>query len=98
MLFPQVSKKYVSKDVAQKIHDKAAPFIKWLKEAEEESESSEGDDMEVRFDDKEKISKIKVEGTSDGSTKKDPTPELKEKSEEKSADEEDEDEVDIDNI
>ena len=98
MLFPQVSKKYVSKDVAQKIHDKAAPFIKWLKEAEEESESSEGDDMEVRFDDKEKISKIKVEGTSDGPTKKDPTPELKEKSEEKSADEEDEDEVDIDNI
>jgi len=94
----KVSKKYVSKDVAQKIHDKAAPFIKWLKEAEEESESSEGDDMEVRFDDKEKISKIKVEGTSDGPTKKDPTPELKEKSEEKSADEEDEDEVDIDNI
>jgi len=93
----KVSKKYVSKDVAQKIHDKAAPFIKWLKEAEEESESSEGDDMEVRFDDKEKISKIKVEGSSDGPTKKDPTPELKEKSEEKSADEE-EDEVDIDNI
>ena len=28
----QVSKKYVSKETAQKIHDKAAPFIKWLKE------------------------------------------------------------------
>ena len=31
----QVSKKNVSKELAQKIHDKAAPFVKWLKEAEE---------------------------------------------------------------
>ncbi|XP_068195852.1 eukaryotic translation initiation factor 5 [Antennarius striatus] len=37
----KVSKKYVSKDLAREIHAKAAPFIKWLKEAEEESEDSE---------------------------------------------------------
>ena len=27
----KVSKKYVSKDMATKIHEKAAPFITWLK-------------------------------------------------------------------
>ena len=27
----KVSKKYVGKEIAQKIHDKAAPFITWLK-------------------------------------------------------------------
>ena len=43
----QVSKKYVSKAVAQEIHDKAAPFIKWLEEAEEEEESSEDEGVEV---------------------------------------------------
>lgn len=37
----KVSKKYVSKDVATDIHEKAAPFINWLKEAEEEDSSSE---------------------------------------------------------
>lgn len=37
----QVSKKYVSKELAKEIHAKAAPFVKWLKEAEEESEGSE---------------------------------------------------------
>ncbi|GFQ66337.1 eukaryotic translation initiation factor 5 [Trichonephila clavata] len=41
----KVSKKYVNKDVAQEIHDKAKPFIKWLQEAEEE-ESSEDDEVE----------------------------------------------------
>ena len=33
----KVSKKNVSKELAQKIHDKAAPFVKWLQEAEEET-------------------------------------------------------------
>ncbi|XP_056327591.1 eukaryotic translation initiation factor 5-like isoform X2 [Danio aesculapii] len=37
----KVSKKYVSKELAMEIHAKAAPFVKWLKEAEEESEGSE---------------------------------------------------------
>merc|ERR1719192_2594240 len=90
----KVSKKYVSKDVAQKIHDKAAPFIKWLKEAEEESESSEGE-IEVDFDTRAHVSRIKE--TSAEPAKKDPSPELQERSEAKS-EEDDEDDVDIDNI
>lgn len=40
----KVSKKYVSKELAKEIHAKAAPFVKWLKEAEEESEGSEAED------------------------------------------------------
>lgn len=42
------SKKYVSKELSKEIHEKAAPFIKWLREAEEES-SEEDEDDEVRF-------------------------------------------------
>ena len=45
-LLPQVSKKYVSKELAKEIHGKAEPFIKWLKEAEEESEGSEEEEEE----------------------------------------------------
>jgi len=55
----KVSKKYVSKDMAQKIHEKAAPFITWLKEAEEESEESSDDGLELEFDERAKISKLK---------------------------------------
>ena len=44
--FRQVSKKYISKELAKEIHAKAAPFLKWLKEAEEESEGSEEDNEE----------------------------------------------------
>ncbi|XP_056621120.1 eukaryotic translation initiation factor 5 [Triplophysa dalaica] len=40
----KVSKKYVSKELAKEIHAKAEPFVKWLKEAEEESEGSEEED------------------------------------------------------
>lgn len=46
MCLHQVSKKYVSKELAKEIHAKAAPFVKWLKEAEEESEGSEEDEEE----------------------------------------------------
>lgn len=49
----KVTKKYVAKDISQEIHDKAAPFITWLKEAEEEeseSEDEDDDDLEVRMD------------------------------------------------
>lgn len=42
----QVSKKYVSKELAKEIHAKAAPFVKWLKEAEEESGGSEEEEVE----------------------------------------------------
>lgn len=40
----KVSKKYVNKEVAQEIHERAKPFIKWLQEAEEEESSSGGED------------------------------------------------------
>ena len=46
-VFVQVSKKYVSKPIAQEIHDKAAPFIVWLQEAEEEESSDDEDEVEV---------------------------------------------------
>lgn len=55
----KVSKKYVSKEVAAQIHEKASPFIKWLKEAEEESEDSEDDDVEIGFDDRAKVDSLK---------------------------------------
>ena len=42
----QVSKKYVSKELAKEIQTKAAPFVKWLKEAEEESGGSEEEEVE----------------------------------------------------
>lgn len=42
-----MSKKYVSKSVAQEIHNKAEPFLKWLEEAEEEESSEEDDEVEV---------------------------------------------------
>lgn len=46
----KASKKYVSKEVAQEIHKRAAPFLKWLQEAEEE-ESSDEDEAESDEDD-----------------------------------------------
>ncbi|XP_076656454.1 eukaryotic translation initiation factor 5 [Halictus rubicundus] len=54
----KVTKKYVSKDLSQEIHDKAAPFITWLKEAEEEDSESEeeDDDLEIEYDDRAKQS------------------------------------------
>uniref|UniRef100_A0A3P8Y9Q8 Eukaryotic translation initiation factor 5 n=1 Tax=Esox lucius TaxID=8010 RepID=A0A3P8Y9Q8_ESOLU len=56
----KVSKKYVSKELAKEIHAKAAPFIKWLKEAEEESEGSEEDEnVEVVYDSS--VRELKVE-------------------------------------
>lgn len=45
----KVSKKYVSKELSEEMHQKAEPFVKWLKEAEEEESDSESedDDLEV---------------------------------------------------
>lgn len=49
----KVSKKYVSKEVSQEIHNKAAPFIKWLQEAESESEEeSSEDDVQIEYSDR----------------------------------------------
>ena len=43
----KVSKKYVSKELSQEIHNRVKPFISWLREAEEETESESEDDVEV---------------------------------------------------
>jgi translation initiation factor 5 len=84
----KISKKYVSKEVAQQIHDKAAPFIKWLKEAEEESEDSEDDDVEIGFDDRAKVDSLKNNVVKPAAATK---PAAK-------ADDDDDEELDIDNI
>lgn len=39
-----MSKRYVGKEFAALIHEKAEPFITWLKNAEEESEDDESDE------------------------------------------------------
>ncbi|CAH1102394.1 unnamed protein product [Psylliodes chrysocephalus] len=54
----KVSKKYVAKEVSQEIHDKAAPFIKWLKEAESEDSDNDDeseDDVEIEYNDRAQI-------------------------------------------
>lgn len=45
----KVSKKHVSKDVAKQIRDRAAPFIEWLRSAEEESSGEEDDEVEIVY-------------------------------------------------
>ncbi|XP_045481048.1 eukaryotic translation initiation factor 5 [Harmonia axyridis] len=57
----KVSKKYISKEISQEIHDKAAPFVKWLKEAEEEESDSEESesDVEIEYNDRAQISPLK---------------------------------------
>lgn len=44
------SKKYVPKDLSRQIHDKAAPVIKWLQEADEESSEEEEDEDEIEIE------------------------------------------------
>lgn len=53
----KVSKKYVNKELAEEIHKKAQPFLKWLQEAEEEEDSSseeesDDNDLEIEYDEK----------------------------------------------
>jgi len=50
--------------LSQEIHTKAEPFIKWLKEAEEEDdtdsvEEDAEDDLEIEYDDRAKASPLK---------------------------------------
>lgn len=80
----KVSKKYVSKEVAAEIHEKAKPFVQWLQEAEEEESSDEESDVEIEYDDRAKI---------DGGLRKEVV-----KKEVKKPVEEDGDEIDIDDI
>ena len=46
ILCSQVSKKHVKKETSREIHEKAAPFVDWLRTAEEES-SDEEEENEV---------------------------------------------------
>ena len=87
----KVSKKYVSKELSEQIHKKADPFIKWLKEAEEES-SDEESDVELEFDEKAKISSLKEK------KEESPVKEQNGNGNGKQAEEEEEDDLDIDDI
>lgn len=52
----------MSKEISQEIHDKAAPFTKWLKEADEESsesEEDEDDDVEIEYNDRAQVTPLK---------------------------------------
>lgn len=59
----KVSKKYVSKEVATEIHEKAKPFIQWLQEAEEEESEEDDDDsdVEIEYDDRARVDGLKKE-------------------------------------
>ena len=45
----KVSKKHATKEMSALIHEKAQPILKWLQEAEEDSESSDEEGVEVRL-------------------------------------------------
>jgi len=94
----KVSKKYVSKDMAQKIHEKAAPFITWLKEAEEESDESSEEDIELEFDERAKISKLKETSAEPEKDVGKSAADSAAKNGAAAAEEDDEDDIDIDDI
>lgn len=84
----KVSKKYVSKDISEKIHEKAKPFVQWLQEAEEEESSSDDDsDLEIEYNDRARVDQLKKE-----------VPKVDDKKKKVQEDDEDGDEIDIDDI
>lgn len=56
------SRKYASKEVIADVRRRAAPFLEWLQQAEEDS--SDGDDsehdIEIEYDDRAKATPIKA--------------------------------------
>ena len=51
--FVQASKRHVDEAIAKQIHDKVAPFVNWLRTAEEESsDEDEEDELEVVYSQK----------------------------------------------
>uniref|UniRef100_A0A0K8TRP3 Eukaryotic translation initiation factor 5 n=1 Tax=Tabanus bromius TaxID=304241 RepID=A0A0K8TRP3_TABBR len=84
----KVSKKYVPKETATEIHEKAKPFIQWLQEAEEEESSDEEEgedsDVEIEYNDRARVEPLKKETVK-------PTPK-------KVEDDDDGEEIDIDDI
>merc|ERR1712088_767522 len=92
----KVSKKYVSKELSEKIHEKLKPFLIWLKEAEEEESDESDEEVELEFDERVHSSGIKEK-------KEEPVKNGKEepKKAEVNAngnDEDDDDDLDIDDI
>jgi len=55
----KVSKKYVSKELSEKIHEKLKPFLTWLKEAEEEESDESDEELQLEFDERVHSSGIK---------------------------------------
>jgi len=100
----KVSKKHVPKELAEKIHKNAAPFVTWLMEAEEEEDSD--DSTNVDFDDRARTDGLKevkeAPKAAEKNGQKDSSPE-KASSEEPSSDnkkqeDDDDDDIDIDDL
>jgi len=71
----KVSKKHVPKELAEKIHKNAAPFVTWLMEAEEEEDSDDDSDVELEFNERARedvLKEVKDEPQKNG--KKEATP------------------------
>merc|ERR1719420_2636260 len=86
--------KHVTKDISDKIHQKCEPLLKWLQEAEEESDGSEEEGVQIAFDDRVHANGIKEENhLQNGMAAK-----QEEEKARKEEDSENESDVDIDNI
>lgn len=90
----KVSKKYVSKETATEIHERAQPFLKWLQEAEveETTEEEEDSDIEIEYDEKARIQTLKEQE----SRLEEAKPVIAEVPKIVAQDEEDEDDSDLD--